>query len=705
MKPCLARGITDVCCMGAIWTSAGAWAQDAPVPPSPSQGAADYVDRVLDSSPQSVPADAPEVQGTGWPRGWSVEAQSTQQSGQTRAASQSLLFTGFLDTPNYGAFSANLNLNRNTVPVSGFGVTGTTGMPFSLVPFSYSTGSTWHIEQRGMPFDGGWLANTSIGDINMASTPLARGVGRVYLPSAPIEGVAASLEQPGRTSFNVSAGRLGYFDGLSSQGFSASQGTAASAGAQTQLSGGEGPLALGRIDAAAQVIETRGVDLNGVQGFAQDTRSVWAAVAWQGLAPWADTLGTGFGNVADKIGGMRVQANVVQSSGRPSDSSSLAPRDSAAGAWVDAAWRTELMRQAASVFYFKPSLRWGAESLPSDLRGASWRGDMSTRQWQLGTSVELSDSVSGLQRPSLFANVFGRWRFDSRDALSGTLAARTGTFAAQSAELTWEHKTDWGYSQWRTDVARGIGLHVVRSGVDHAWAVGESQTLSTSLAFEQSNTQGVHANTVYWGLLGTTPLIAGARLDLSLRGSNGTGGTASRFETANARLSWPIGHGWSFIAQYTAARGQESQNPAVVSALTAATLQPTPVLPASRSLMIALRYEDRTGIAAAPIGGAPGAGSGRLEGHVFFDQDNNGRREASEGGVAGVTILLDHRYVARTDAQGFYDFPSVAGGSHELELVQDDLPLPWSSPGSPSRRVDVYVRDAVSVDFPIQKER
>jgi hypothetical protein len=694
----LAHGASGICCAGAMLAATGAWAQAAP----------EYVDRVLDSSPQSVQAEAPGAPSTGWPRGWSIEGQSTQQSGLQRSASQSLLFSGSLDTPNYGAFSANVNLNRNMAPVNGFAVQGTTGTPASALPYSYRTGSTWRIDQRGMPFDGGWLGNTSVGNINMSSTPLARGIGRVSLPSLPIEGIAATLGQAGHTSFNASSGRIGYFDGLSFQGFSASQGTATSVGAQTRLGGSEGPLALDRTDAAVQLIEARNINASGAPGFAQDTRSVWAATSWQGLAPWADTLGSGFGGVADKVGGMRVQANVAQSVSRPSDGTSLASRDTAAAAWIDAAWRTQLVQQAASVFYFQPSLRWGADTLPSDLRGASWRGDIGTRQWQLGTSVELSDSVSGLQHRSLFGNMFGRWRFDSRDAVSGTLAARSGNLAAQSAQLTWEHRSDWGYSQWRTDLAHGVGLRVLRSGVDHTWAVGETQTLSTSLSLEQSSDQGVRTRTMQWGVLGTTPLPGGARLDLSLRGSNGSsgnGGTASRFESANARLSWPLGLGWSVIAQYTAARGQESQSPAVVSALTAATLQPTLVLPSSRSLMLALRYEDRAGAASAPIGGTPGSGSGRIEGHVFFDRDNDGRREASEGGVGEVTLTLDGRHVARTDAQGFYSFPAVAGGSHEVALVQDNLPLPWSSAGSPSKRIDVYLRDTTSVDFPVQKER
>lgn len=705
MKRWLRCSALGLCGAGPVLAGAPAWAQAAPAATVAQPEAAGYADRVLDDSPQAEPAAEPEVRDTGWPRGWSIEGQSTQQSGVVRQRSQSLLFSGYLDTPDYGTFSANANLNRDAAPVNGLGLVGSTGTPYSVVPYSYRTGSTWRIDQRGMPFDGGWFGNNSVGNINMAATPLARGVGRVYLPSLPIEGVAASLEQPGRTNFNASAGRLGYFDGLSFQGFSSGRGTAASAGAQTQLAGGDGPLAPGRTDAAVQLIETRDFNANGVPGFAQNTRSLWTAVSWQGLAPWADSLGNGFGGVADKVGGLRVQANLAHSAGRPSDASSFAPRDSATGGWIDAAWRSELVQQAASVFYFEPSLRWGGDALPSDLRGASWRGDISTRQWQFGTHIEVSDSVSGQQRSSMFGNLFGRYRLDSRDALSATLAARTGTFAAQSAQLTWEHKSDWGYTQWRTDVAHGTGLRVLRSGVDHAWSVSETQTLSTSLALEQSREAGDSARTVHWGVLGTTPLVAGARLDLSLRGSNGIGGNDSRFLSANARLSWPLGLGWSFIAQYTAARGQESLNPAVVSALTAATLQPVLVTPYSRSFMVALRYENRAGLASAPIGGMPGTGAGRLEGRVFFDQDNNGRREANEGGVASVTVVLDRRYVARTDAQGFYSFPSVAAGSHEIELVQDNLPLPWSSAGSASRRVDVYVRDTASADFPIQKER
>ncbi|WP_213952722.1 SdrD B-like domain-containing protein [Variovorax sp. dw_954] len=679
---------------------ASALAQTAPA-------ASVYEDRVLDAGPQADLAEADPAATSGWPRGWSAELQSTRQSGQAEARNEALLFSGYVDTPDYGALSANLNLNRYRNTYSDTAIAGNFGANYTLAPYRYETGNTWRIDQRAMPFDGGWFGNSSAGNINMAVAPMGRGIGRVTLPALSIEGMAATLERPGRTSFNASAGRLGYFSGLDSQGFATGKGTAAGFGAQTQLAGADQPDAPGRVDAAAQFIESRDVNPNGVAGFRQDTRALWAAASWQGVAPWADTLGAGQGGIGERVGGMRVQGNVVGSTSQPSSGYSLAGRDSASGAWVDANWRSAWLQQSASAYYFEPQLRWGADGLPANIKGMTWRGDMQTRQWQLGLNTEWSDSVTGPQNRSLYVNVFGRYRLDSRDAVSGNVAVRSGAYAAQSAQLTWEHQSAWGYTQWRTDVALGKDLRVVRTGVDHSWKVGESQTLSTTLAFEHSYQGGDTARSVQWGVLGTAPLpgTSGARLDLTVRGSQGVGDTANRFLNANVRLVWPLAPGWSFVAQYAASRGQEQLNPAVLSALTVATLQPTLVQPSGRSMLLALRYESRAGSSSAPIGGAPGAGSGRVEGHVFFDQDHNGKREASEGGVPNVTVMLNGRYVARTDAQGYYSFPAVAAGAYEVELVPDNLPLPWMPAVREGTKVQVYVRSAATADFAVQRER
>ncbi|MEJ8846926.1 SdrD B-like domain-containing protein [Variovorax rhizosphaerae] len=670
----------------------------------PDADRAPYEDRVLDEAPQAVQETEPAAPDTGWRRGGSVELQSLRQGGANRIRNETLQIDGYLDTPNHGTFSADLHINRyrNRITVDSLG--GRAGNLFYSL--SYRDGSTGRIDQRGMPFGNGWFANNSIGNINTAATPMSRGMGRVYLPSLPIEGFSSSLEQGTRTTLNLSAGRLGFFEGLDSQGFALGRGNTVTLGAQRQIGGGDNPLGIGRSDAAFQWVETRNANLNGLPGFAQDTRSLWGAVSWQGVAPWAEAIGPGIGPVQERPGGLRVQANYAHSTGQPSVRGSLAPRDSANGLWVDALWRGDWLQQGVSVFSFDPALRWGSNPLAGDLRGASWRGDLSTRQWQLSANVEASDSVSGMQGRSVFGNLYGRYRFDSRDALAVTLAARSGRQAAQSLQLSWERISPrWGQSQWRADFAHGERQRLARIGVDHQWRVGESSSLSTTLAFEQSRQYGFSTRSVIWGVLGSLPFLAGGRLDLSARGSNGMGDNTSRYLDANARVMWPLGAGWSVVAQYTAARGREPFNPAVVSALTTAMQAPVFKAPSNRSMQVALRWEASAGVNLAPIGGAPGMGSGRLEGHVYFDPNNNGQREAGEGGVPNVTVTLDRRYVARTDAQGYYAFPAVATGSYRIEVVPDNVPLPWAVVSRDGVMAQVYVRSTAVADFAVQRER
>ncbi|RYF51078.1 MAG: hypothetical protein EOO27_30610, partial [Comamonadaceae bacterium] len=348
-------------------------------------------------------------------------------------------------------------------------------------------------------------------------------------------------------------------------------------------------------------------------------------------------------------------------------------------------------------------LRWGSNPIVGDLKGMAWRADVATRQWQLAGQAELSESVSGLQGKSLFGSLFGRYRFDSRDAVSATMAARTGNTAAQSLQFAWEHVSPaWGQTQWRADFATGNRQQTARIGVDQTWSVGEAHSLSTSLAVERSDLFGVPSRSVLWGVLGTMPFLTGARVDLSVRGSNG-GGTG--FLNANARLSWPLRGGWSLIAQYTAARSQEPAHSFVVSALTTAAQTPVFAQPSSRSVQLSVRWDGSAGVASAPIGGAPGAGSGRIEGRVFFDQNYSGTRDANEGGVPNITVVLNGRFVTRTNEMGIYSFAPVAAGDYEVEMVPDNIPLPWAAVARGRVPVQVYVRSTAIVDFATQRDR
>ena len=90
---------------------------------------------------------------------------------------------------------------------------------------------------------------------------------------------------------------------------------------------------------------------------------------------------------------------------------------------------------------------------------------------------------------------------------------------------------------------------------------------------------------------------------------------------------------------------------------------------------------------------------------MFFDADGNGRREASEAGVPNITVVLDRRFVARTDAQGRYEFPWVAAGPHTLQVQADNVPLPWSPVQRDAVPAPVVVRSTTSIDFPLQRDR
>ncbi len=63
------------------------------------------------------------------------------------------------------------------------------------------------------------------------------------------------------------------------------------------------------------------------------------------------------------------------------------------------------------------------------------------------------------------------------------------------------------------------------------------------------------------------------------------------------------------------------------------------------------------------------------------------------------------RFAARTNPQGRFEFPAVAAGTHELTVVQDNLPLPWTVSAENRTSVKVGVRDATFVTIAARRLR
>ena len=672
--------------LGASLASA-TFAQTAPAQAALTVPAKEaYVDRVMDRSTlpdEGLILKISDYNASGWPRSWRIDYSLLTQSGTSTSQSRAIAVSSFLDTPDYGALSINANLVEQNA--NNYGTA------------TQSSGSTWRIDQRAVPLDGGWRANYSAGDINSVATPLARGLRRVSLPTTQIRGASAQWYLGDSIDLNAAVGRTGLFSGLDVAGFQTSGGQVATAGGQFKI-----PTRSGRTDAALQVIDGQNITAGGDSG-AQNTRAFWASTAWEGSAPWNSAAAPGSISPSERVGGLRVQGNVVHSDTSREGGSN--------GMWADAAWRTERWRNAAGVFRFEPNLRWGTALLASDLQGVYWQADTSTRQWQGGFSTELSDSVRGAgtnagasgSTRSAFFSTNGRYSLDTQNSIGATLNIRALSSTGQAILLTWNRANDWGQTQWRGDYANTAGSRTTRLGIDQNWRVTPPATFNTTLAWEQI-AGGLSPSTgLIWGLLGTVSPLSQWSLNAALRGAARSDG--SHAVNANVGLYWQASAGWSLALRYTEARGQEPLQPLVVSALTAATL--TTLLPTqvNRSIQLVLRYESRAGTATAPIGGLPGTGAGSLSGTVFFDADANGRREASEGGVANVTVILDRRYVSRTDAQGRYEFPAVAAGDHLIELSSDNVPLPWSPAAREPLKASVLVRQGTTYDLPVQRDR
>ena len=663
-----------------------------PAVPDPAKASSDvYIDRVMESPPEdeALLLKPTAYDESGWSRGWRVDAGTTSQKGFSQSRNQSLGLSGFIDTPDYGIFSVTANLVEARDTVAGN-------------PQFNASGSSFRIDQRALPLNGGWRADHSVGDINTGNTPLARGIGRVSIPSAPIRGLGGQWTRGDEISLNASAGRAGVFNGFDLSGFNQTGGRITSAGGQMRLDGKPpgSPAALGRLDGGFQVIDARALPFDFFTGARQDAQSVFTSAAWEGAAPWSESMAGGNLPVSERRGGLRLQGNVV--------SSNASFDGRADGLWLDAAWRTERWRQTAGVFRFEPNLRWGAAVLASDLQGAYWQADTATRQWQFGFNGELSDAVSSTDARSAYLSSYGSYRIDSRNGVTGSVSLRALSNPAQSVMLSYDRTSALGQTQWRSDVVRATGLRTVRLGADHIWPLAAPATFTTSLAWEHlSGGVGGPVNGWVWGVLGSLSPFANVSFDAALRGTNRNDGASSLI--ANVTASLNLQQGWSVSLRYTESRGQEPQSTLLTSALsnalTSAVNANTLATQDSRSVQLLLTYQGRAGTSPRPLGGLPGGGAGSISGTVFFDADNNGRREALEGGVPGVTVILDKRYVTRTDAQGRYEFAYVAIGDHVIEVSADNVPLPWSPAARDPVKTVVLVRDVTTQNFAVQRDR
>ena len=659
----MTRGVTvPVRCLlvllGASVPWLAAWAQAAPPVPASAPAAPAYVDRVIENLPPEAPADdgGYEYNREGWPRFLRLETRlGTQPFDQTRSTRIGYGIYGLLETTNHGTLS----------------VDGT------YAPRDSS--GTLTLRQRAMPLEGGWLASNELGVINTPGPEISRLPARIYLPSAILQGLSTEWENPQQgLQLQASTGEPGQLDFLPASGFRQLPGRRTTLAGQWRINAsGTETLSRQGWTAALKHEDARGVaelDNPQLSGNLVNANSTLLALRHEGAEH-------------------HIQGQLISTRASNLDGSRH-------GFWIDSEWEDGPRRHGVGAYRLEADLTWANLPLASDIVGAYVRSSWRTRQWSAEGSVDWLDSISGRSSNGFFATGSARWRINRDHTLGAGGALRRFNGNAWSSFADWRFQNAWGTSGLRVELTDGDDQAASRALVwDQEWVAPQGWSLSTSLGSTRYGASPNPPAETTWNAAASlaAPLTSRASLRGNLNTERSNAGPARH--SLNVGANWRIDARWSLEGNYNRSTGRSRIN---------ASLDPLApvglVLPDNdRSFYAVLRYQFEAGSRDVPLGGKGTEGGGRIEGTVYFDANRNGTQEASETGVPNVTVFLDNRYGVRTDSQGRFEFPFVASGARTVSVRGDTLPLPWNVVDQGQARVDVRLRENVTLTIPVQR--
>ena len=568
------------------------------------------------------------------------------------------------ETAGYGAWS-----------LDGSARTGGSGAG----PSEQGQGGVFTLRQRGMPFDGGWQADNGLGDLNSPDISLARQQPRFYLPTAPMQGLTTEWRGPSGVQIVAGGGVPGLYDGIEVPNFRTLDGSTATAGAQWSPAS--------HWSVGGQFIEAHDVNLS--IGQFVDGPSLISSDTGLLSAAWADH---------DE----RVQFNVLDGD--------VAGKGNALGSWVDASIVEGRIQQSAGLFRIDPNVTWGNQLIASDAQGGYYRLDYQSRQWLADVGVDEVRSVDELGTHTTFLTGDARYQI-LRDWGVGGVAnlSRSDGGNAWSLEGYVDHLNSLGTGRVQGDFAETPDGRDTTLTLDQTWSTPPGIRLSTGASVERvegAAQDGFVENSTIAALsaYGGGRLTGNLGVEGNVRWARTVEGRAAPGVSANVSLTYEISQHWQILATYYDSRTGAWTPLSVQSPLAPPIVTNIPAID-ERGVFLTLRYRRSAGSHFAPLGGAPGAGSGEISGVVYLDANYNGRIDAGEAGAPNVTVVLDGRYSVETDARGRFDFPVVATGHHVITVISDNLPLPWALANEGRTDADVTTRDRTELSIGAQRPR
>jgi len=619
-----------------------------------------YQDRIIapDKLAPLPPEEDDVYDADGLPRRWSLELVGSRiERGDRRYDERGLRFSGQWDTERWGSLSADAGLFRRDED----GVDGDWTGHATL----------W---QRGLAFDGGWRVDNGLGVLNTPMLPVHREQFRFFLPSVPFAG-ASTAWQDTDSGWHLQAalGRGGLFAGTRLPTFERGDGDVALAGTQWRWSS--------RWTGAAAVLSTDGrivPDALG-SGTLVEGRSDAALLStrWQGD---------------------RHQATLNLQSSR-------GDLDDADGLWLDAESRRGAYTFNYGLFRLDPGLAWGALPINNDTQGGYLRTRYEHGRWSWSLGLDRIASVSQTTFDGHYGSGYLRYQLRNRIGIGASASVRND---AQGTDFStrWfvDRRSDWGLTRLQLDQLHARDRDDWQLSLDQDLPMRQGSRLALSAQAGQQRQDGVGSTRSFaLAALGGVDLGDRVTLDGNLRWTHGSGPQAFRGTDLNLNLAWRVATHWWLQASAYRNRG-EQRSPFLLDPL--APPEQFLALPRENTWFLSLRYERQAGRPAAVLGGPAGAATGSIRGTIFLDENADGVRAASEEAVANVTVILDGRYSVRTDGNGNFEFPRVAVGAHTIEVVPDNLPLPWFiDEGGERRAVEVRVRESARVEIGARRQR
>jgi hypothetical protein len=618
-----------------------------------------YVDRLLsgatEDTAEDIEAARPRDDSPGL-KSWAIDYRLDQRTSSNigHSLAQGVALVHRRETEVYGNFI--LEAQAGHYDASAFDRTGS------------ANPSRFTLYQENFALAEGVTSASALGVTRNYLTPWLANSYRIFLPTSTMSGFSTIIDA-GPSQWLASYGNVGEIVGQNVQGFERTSGQIATVGYSREMA----PEWL----VGANAVSLRGNDR------VPDNNAI--------------TLGTEF-RPASLDGPVRLQA--------------LLDNDGNKGFWADAQVRSGRFAHRIGAYQVDPDTRFGEGNVQSDTRGAYWRSEY--RFGSNFTSFGIDYSQSNLDRNPDRGGVsgFGGYvstslRLDRSMTLGGGVALReeqarvgppasgyTGAanlFVSRVGPLG-TTRLDAGYSGTRPkDGGSSESASTLQWNQD--WprlGTVDSSTLFMSTE-ERLVDRNVRRNVASVSLRG--PLYGALRWDATLTAADVDDGISpERNYNTSLALDWTVSTHWFLNLQWLRNRIQATASNAAAP------------FAKDEQLMLTVRYEDTYGTPYPRMGMAGGrSGTGRVSGVVFFDDNGDGVRQATERGAPGVTVVLNNRTTQVTDRDGRYAFNLVPAGPNAVTLVMDRVPLPWGLADDTPRQLQVGLREDNRLDIALTR--